>query len=113
MLREGMKVHVVYRRLVEDEVRKHFVGEVIGHNDVAMLVRGHAFVFDINSGRFRRKEDTINRLVPTADGCVVVTVLPDAVELASVDYSTDHNGILELSDGKGFSFDINEFGVIR
>jgi hypothetical protein len=47
VLTEGEKVHVITRRLFDNDLRRHFVGEVKAVSDVAVRLEGYAFVLNI------------------------------------------------------------------
>lgn len=54
----GEKLHIVERRLFLEDVRRHFVREVIDCVDNAVRVRGYAWVFDGEQGFVRKPEVT-------------------------------------------------------
>ena len=49
MIIKGEKVFVITRRLFDEDLRRHFVGEVQEITNVAMRVQGYSFVFDDNN----------------------------------------------------------------
>ena len=109
IVRIGDKVHIMTRRLFPDDLRRHFIGEVskaLGH---VCVVQGYAFIFHSGSGEYQRRPDRRTRIFSLADASHIVNILPPELDLASLEYRKV-DGRLVVTDTKGFSLDVNEFG---
>jgi hypothetical protein len=111
VLAVGEKVHIVTRRLFEDDPRRHFVGQVEAISDGLARVRGHAFIFNSAHNEYEKRSGERVRIVSLVDAGNVMNVLPESVRLEALRYAFE-NGRLVLTDGAGYSLDINEFGPI-
>ncbi len=109
----GEKVHVVYRSLYENSVRRHFIGEVRAQEDAVCRIEGYLFVYDPKTIQFVRKPERRTMIMDLAASNYVVNVIPREVDLAAVSYRYLREGGLVATDGKQFSLDINEFGTRR
>ncbi len=107
----GETVHVILRRLFDDDVRRHFAGVVENVTETAMRVTGYAFIFDESKGQFIRRNQIRTRLIPLGDAGLVIHVLPETVELENLGYGRGQSGQRVLTDGLGFEMNTNEFGV--
>ena len=45
IVKPGDKIHVMSRRNFDNDLRRHFVGEVTQASDVAVLATGYVFVY--------------------------------------------------------------------
>lgn len=109
LVSKGEKVHVITRPLYATEPIRHFAGEVLGANDVAMRVQGYVFVYEPERLQFVRRAEVRTRIVGYADAGHIIKVIPEDVVLEALTYRLDRNDRLVVTDGKGFSLDINEF----
>jgi hypothetical protein len=108
----GDKVHIITRRRFEDDVRRHFVGEVTGISGELQAVRGHAFVFAVGVNKYEKRPELRTRLFSLGQDGFIVNKLPRDVALAALEYRLDQKRLV-ITDGGGFSLDINEFGSAR
>jgi hypothetical protein len=108
----GDKVHIITRRLFPEDLRRHFVGEVVGRTDDLFRLQGYAFVFNPGTGEYRRRQDLRNRIVSFSDAGHIVTKLPRDMNVDALEYKAV-DGRLVVTDSRGFSLDINEFGPSR
>ena len=109
IIQSGDKLHVITRRLFPDDLRRHFVGEVskaIGH---MCVLQGYAYIFHSSTNEYRRRPERRTRIFSLAEANHIVNMLPRELDLASLEYRTI-DGRLVVTDMKGFSLDINEFG---
>lgn len=113
ILKPGEKIHVIARRLFEGEVRRHFVGVVKDANERTARLEGYVFVFDGGRNEFVRKEDRRVKLVSIGESGFIMNVLPDDVCIDDLQYVQNQDGKTVVSDGKGFTLDVNEFGANR
>jgi hypothetical protein len=108
----GDKVHIVSRRLFPEDLRRHFVGVVVAESGGLHKVEGYGFVFDEGTGRFRRKPDLRRRVFSLGEAQLIVNQLPSEVDVDSLQYVL-LDGILVVTNNRGFRLDINEFGPSR
>ena len=112
ILEQGDKIHLATRRLLEDEARRHFVGQVQATDGALARVEGYAFVLRAGRNEWARRPERRTRIISLSDGTNIVNVLPRAVDLALLQYRTI-DGRLFVTDGKAFRLDVNEFGPER
>ncbi len=113
MLSSGECLHIVTRRILEDDIRRHFVGEVETCSDTVARVSGYAFIFDAMVNEFVRRPERRTRIVALGDSGLIINVLPDDVSVEDLKYETTEQNRLVVTDGRNFSLDINEFGALR
>lgn len=111
VLDQGDIVHVIERRLFEEDVRRHFVGKVAKCTERALRVQGYVFVHDRSENTFVRRLDVRDRVF-SLDNRIILNVLPRDINLEKVGYATIDEGLI-VSDGKTFTLNINEFGPRR
>jgi hypothetical protein len=110
---EGDKIHVAERRGFENDVRRHFVGEIVRTSDIAVLVQGWVFVYDANSASFDRHPELRTRVVSLVDARMIINSIPKGADLESTEYVLDDHGILVVTDGRNFSLSVSEFSSRR
>jgi hypothetical protein len=113
VLKEGEKVHIITRRLFENDLRRHFVGEVQAVSEVAVRLEGYVFVFDAGDVRYVKRPERRVRIFGLADSGSIINVLPAHVDLDALSYQTSAENHMVFTDGKSFTLDINEFSAIR
>lgn len=109
----GEKLHVITRLRFEGDLRRHFVGEVLVATETLVRLRGYAFIFDPWANSYVRKPEVRERIVPLGDSGLILTLLPPDLDLDRLHYQMTPETRLMLSDGNGFSLDINEFSPRR
>ena len=113
VLKEGEKVHIISRRLFENDLRRHFVGEVRAVSEVAVRLEGYVYVFDAGDVRYVKRSERRVRIFGLADSGSIINVLPAHVDLDALSYQVSAKNRTVLTDGKSFSLDINEFSTVR
>ena len=106
ILKQGEKVHVIHRRKLEKEPRRHFIGTVEGYDQGVARITGHLYTLERNSLSYVKRPEKRTRLVSIVSGDVLVNVLPDDVNLDAITYQqkgktvrvTDGNWHLDLSE---------------
>ena len=106
------KLHVMTRRLFEEDVRRHFVGEVTAVSGGLVEVRGYTFIFDAGASEYRRLPGERTRIFSLGDSGHTVNKIPREVDVSSISYRTIENRLV-ISDGRSFSLPVNEFGSAR
>jgi hypothetical protein len=113
ILKEGEKVHIITRRLFENDLRRHFAGEVQAAGEVAVRIEGYVFVFDAGNVRYVKRPERRVRISGLADSGNIINVIPAHVDLEALSYQTSADNRAVFTDGKSFTLDINEFSAIR
>ena len=112
ILEVGEKVHIIERRYFPDDVRRHFVGEIIKCTESAIRVRGYAWVFDNLAGEFFRKPDKRERIIPLVER-LTINAIPKEVRVEEIEYTRSRDKGLVVTDGKRFNLNITEFTGFR
>lgn len=99
--------------MFEDDLRRHFIGEIQEISETAVRVQGYLFVYDSANNQYQKRELLRTRLITLTDANLVINILPRDVILEDVKYRLDENNHLVVTDEKLFSIDINEFGTFR
>jgi len=110
ILEEGDRVHLIERRLFTGDVRRHFAGVVEAIAIGGFRVRGHLFVYDGGPGAFIKQAEPRTRII-AFDNRVIVNLLPREVDVGALQYEHDGDGVLRVTDGRGFRLELNEFSV--
>jgi len=113
MLKPGDKVHVIFRRLFDGDLRRHFAGEVEECSDVLARVRGHAYIFDLADNSFVRRPEIRTRILSLTDAHQIINILPVQTSLEDLVYRINQEGHLVVTDRAALSLDVNEFGTRR
>lgn len=111
LLQKGEKLHVVTRRFFESDLKRHFVGEVVAATEAAVRLNGYAFVFDAWANIYVKRPEKRERIIPLTDTSLILTVIPQEVDLDKLQYKMGRDNRLTMTDGAFFSLDINEFGA--
>ena len=112
VLEPGDKLHIMTRRLFEDDVRRHFVGKVIAISNSLVELRGYTFIFQAGVNDYSRLPEPRTRIFGLESSGYVVNKLPREIDVEAVRYKTVDNRVV-VTDGKSFSLPINEFGSSR
>lgn len=106
------KVHIVTRRLFEEDLRRHFVGSITGGSGNYHEVQGYAFIFQPGRNEWQRRPELRTRIFSLGSAGLIVNVIPDDIDTVALAYALVGNRLV-LTDNAGYSLDINEFGVSR
>ncbi len=109
VLNPGDKLHIACRRLFEEDVRRHFVGEVIAAGEGLTELRGHTFLHDPNTNKYKRLPEARTRIFGLAQAGYTTNKLPIATDLDRIEYRVV-DGHLVVTDNDAFVLPINEFG---
>jgi hypothetical protein len=109
VLEIGDKVHIITRRLFDGDIRRHFAGEVTGISGELQEVRGYTFVFNTGANEYKKRPELRTRLFSLGQADFIVNKIPREVAVKSLDYRFIDKRLV-ITDGHGFSLDINEFG---
>ena len=107
------KLHVVVRRTLETDLRRHFIGEIKVANDSVARIEGYFMVFDKSKNTFIKKPNLRVTIMDLSSSGYWVNIIPKDVILTDLKYIYDSNNKLTLTDGKAYEIDINEFGALR
>lgn len=111
LLQPGEKVFVVDRRLYEDDIPRHFVGEVEMSSAVGFRAKGYPYYHNAMLGNFVRKNNPRTRVF-TFDNHLIVNVLPEDCDIDNVEHVLTESGTI-LTDSRSFKMDVSEFGYRR
>jgi hypothetical protein len=109
VLAVGDKLHIMTRRLFADDVHPHFVGEISAVAGPLFRAQGYSFVFDSGTNSYVKHPEARTRLFSLSDAGHIISVIPREVDLNSLQYRLVA-GRLAITDSRGFSLEINEFG---
>jgi len=109
VLAVGDKLHIMTRRLFADDAHPHFVCEISAVSGPIFRAQGYSFVFDSGTNSYVKHPQARTRLFSLSDAAHIINVIPQEVDLNSLQYRTA-GGRLAITDGFGFSLEINEFG---
>jgi hypothetical protein len=109
LLHPGDKLHIITRRLYENDLRRHFAGEVQNVTENAVRLKGYTFVFDGISNDFKRREDVRVRLFSLMDAGLIINLLPAEAIIENITYELSAENHLLVTDGKYFTMDLREF----
>lgn len=107
ILKVGEKVLIIERRYFAEDIRRHFVGEIIESSENAFRVKGHAWVFDTMIGFVRKPE--VRERVFYPNGRTTINIIPKEVNLDEIEYRDNAQKSIVVTDGKKLSLDITEF----
>jgi hypothetical protein len=113
ILKPGEKIHMVVRRAFVQDIRRHFIGEVMDATESVVRAEGHAYLFDTNTNLFIKKHYSHVRIFSLVDGVNIICVLPRTANLKKIAYRFTEKNRMVLTDGESLSMDVNEFGVNR
>lgn len=105
----GDKLHIMTRRLFEEEIRRHFAGEVMATSGALVELRGFAFVFNPASNQYRKLPEIRTYLCSLGDSGHICNKLPRELALDRLSYQVVDQRLV-VTDGKEFILSINEFG---
>jgi len=106
LLNRGDKVFIVERRLFDQDLRRHFVGEVEACTDVGFRAKGYPFFYHPTAQSYVRKAKPRTRLFPF-HGNLIINVLPRDCDVESVNYLATEVGTT-LTDRKSFEMDVSD-----
>ena len=111
ILEVGEKIHVMIRRRFENDLRRHFVGEITEVGENVVRVEGYTFVLDTVTKQYTRRPELRTRIISLTDSGNIINVIPAATKLEAVTYKMSEDNRLIVTDGEHLSLDVNEFGV--
>lgn len=110
IIANGDKVHLIYRALYENAIRRHFVGEVAATDGALCRIVGHAYIYDEQEGTYTRRPERRTTIANVAESGYIVNIIGADVDLDKVSYRYIGEVGLVVTDGKDFTLNINEFG---
>lgn len=106
VLSRGDKVFIVERRLFDQDLRRHFVGEVEACTDIGFRAVGYPFFYHPTAQSYVRKPKPRTRVFPF-NGNIIINVLPRDCDVESVNYVATEIGTT-LTDRKSFEMDVSD-----
>lgn len=113
ILKPGEKIHVIIRRAFPQDIRRHFIGEVVDAAESVVRVEGYAYLYDTSTNLFVKKHYNQVRIFSLVDCGNIISILPRTVNLKKIAYRFTEKNRMVLTDGESLSMDVNEFGVNR
>jgi hypothetical protein len=107
----GEKIHVMYRALYENSIRRHFLGEVLVAEGSVCRLEGYVFVYDQKTTEFVRKPEKRITIIDISESGYITNIIDPEVNLDNVNYKYAQGIGLIATDNREFSLNINEFGV--
>jgi len=77
IIKQNEKVHIITRRLFEDDLRRHFAGEVIAASDNNIRAKGHVFVLNSSKNEFVVRPEIRERIFSLQDNALIINIIPD------------------------------------
>ena len=109
LLSVGQKLHIISRKRFREDVCPHFAGTVRSASGPLFSAHGYRFVFDSGTNSYIKHDEACTRYFSISDSGYIVTEIPQEVDLEALVYRTV-SGRLAITDERGFSLQINEFG---
>lgn len=109
----GEKIYVIIRRLFETDLRRHFIGEIVGVSESVVKVKGRAIVLNSVTNQYELKPDMRIRIVSLIDARNIINIIPRETNIEDTKYVLTHERKLVVTDGETFTLDINEFSTTR
>jgi hypothetical protein len=113
IIEPGEKIHVIIRRLFEMDLRRHFVGEIVGISESIVKVKGRAIVHNSVTNQYEIKPDIRLRILSLVDARNIINIIPREAIIEDVKYVLTDEKKLVVTDGETFTLDINEFSTSR
>ncbi len=110
VLKVGEKIHVIIRRRWENDIQRHFVGEVTEAAENVARVKGYVFVFNPATNEYVKRPELRDRTVSLTDSGNLINIFPPTLDLDKLSYTMSKDRRLILTDGK-YSLDIDEFAA--
>ena len=107
----GEKLHIMYRSLYENSIRRHFIGSVVAAKKSLCRIQGFVFIYDENKAEFVRKPELRTTIMDLAESGYIVNMVAAEVDLERVRYRYARDVGLVATDEKEFLLNINEFGA--
>lgn len=111
ILELGEKIHLMVRRNFENDLRRHFIGEVLVADTDVARVAGYVFIFDHSANEYIRRPEKRIRIIGLTDSGNIINVLPATADIEKAEYTQSPENKLVVTDNKTFTLDINEFGL--
>lgn len=112
VVKVGDKLHIITRRVFEEDVRRHFAGEVTAASDELFEIQGFTFVFHGGTNEYRKRPELRTRIFSLADSGHIVNRIPREVDIGSLEYRVIERRLV-VTDMQAFELDINEFGFLN
>jgi len=111
VIEKGEKIHVMFRVLFENSIRRHFLGEVTSVDGAICRLEGFVFLYDQKSTGFIRKPEKRTTIIDAADSGYITNIIDANVNIENVIYKYEQGVGLVATDNNGFLLNINEFGT--
>ena len=109
VLEIGDKLRVMTRRLFDEDIRRHFAGEVGAVSGYLVELVGYTFIFNTSINEYRKLPEIRTRIFSLGDSGHIVNKIPPEVDFSALTYRVIEQRLV-LTDNQSFSLAINEFG---
>lgn len=109
ILEKAEKVFIVERKYFKEDIRRLFCGEVIECSDNLLRAKGYVWSMRQNLNQFVKKPELRERVFCLGNRVVINVISPDT-DIGLIRYSYDPKSGHSMTDGKDYSFNIDEFG---
>ena len=82
----GEKLHIIIRRVFEEDVRRHFVCEIAESEGAVVRAEGYTFVFNRSKNEFVKKPEKRFGIFDLASAGYIVNIIPEEVMLENLTY---------------------------
>ncbi len=86
VVRVGEKLHIITRRNFNDDLRRHYVGEIVAVGDGFVRLKGYTFVFNAMAMEYRRRPELRTRVFGLGDAQLIVNVIPPETNIGELVY---------------------------
>jgi hypothetical protein len=104
----GEKIHVVEKRMFADDVRRHFIGEIIASSENAIRLKGYVWVYNSTQAKFFRRQELRERILILGDR-LIINIIPKDSDIKEFVYNTDNTKKMFITNNKGYSLELSEF----
>lgn len=107
ILKQNEIVHIILRRILESDLRRHFLGVVKDILPTAIRVEGYYYIFDNVKNTYIKKLEKRTKIFALNDNLIIINVLPNYLVFDDLEYSLKNNAFY-IEDNLGFSLEITE-----
>jgi hypothetical protein len=105
----GEKVHIIEKRNFTEDVRRHFIGEVVRCTDNNVRIKGFVWIYEQMQQSYIRYPEKRERII-SLEGDLIINVLPESSIISDITYSKEPGKGLVVKAGQQVLLTINEFG---
>ncbi|MBU0597412.1 hypothetical protein KKF61_00260 [Patescibacteria group bacterium] len=104
----GEKIHIIERRYFENDLRRHFAGEILRVVGNIIRIRGYVWVFNGSKGEFQKRPELRERIIVIGERHTI-NLITKNTDINNLYYTRLEGSGTVVTDGKDFSLQIHEF----